>query len=156
MVDILKNDLLSARQALADRIINQHVDACVFSPRMTSVGWVKFLSMSHVIVWRCMAASISGMTRAFEHPRLRRLRQAVEPARRQLEHSLDKQPGCLDGVTGLGRRDSRTNRLGPVFARAFPPSLSAGSTGMSAGSYTVRLRTSDRFFNAAVVATAPP
>lgn len=39
-------------------------DVCVFSPRMTSVGWVKFVSISHVMFGGGGAANSSGMVRA--------------------------------------------------------------------------------------------
>src|SRR5260370_22576844 len=39
-------------------------DVCVFSPRMTSVGWVKFVSMSHVTFGGGRAVQKSGAGRA--------------------------------------------------------------------------------------------
>ena len=39
-------------------------DVCVFSPRMTSVGWVKFVSMSHVMFGGGGAVKNSGAVRA--------------------------------------------------------------------------------------------
>ena len=64
MVDILKNDLLSPRHTLGDRLADQRVPSRVLSPRITSVGRVKSFSMSHVMAGGGGAARSSGTTRA--------------------------------------------------------------------------------------------
>src|SRR5262245_47070355 len=105
MVDIWKNDLHRTRHALADRFTHHHVRCLRLLPPhdQRRSGELRQHVACNVRWWWCSEQQRSSAGIVIQH-RLERLRLAVGPARRELEHGLKQYPCRLHGVAGFARR----------------------------------------------------
>src|SRR4029077_1887072 len=132
---------------LADRVAHHHVRCLRFLPRMTSVGWVKFVSMSHVMFGGGGAVKNSGAVRALSsHIVWNACGSRSVPPGGSWNTASTTSRAALTGSPALLAATAGAKILARSSRATFPSGLSAGSTDIMLASYRTRLRTSDGFF----------